>query len=429
MFCSFARLEPGDPGAYTMSHEEAWGKLRARVEAGDPITEIHIVNGLHPGLPFDYYTELLAGLKRIQPSIHLKAFTAVEIFYFAKKFGMPIADVLAQLRAAGPRLAAGRRRRDLRARACAGRSATTSAPPTSGSRSTGSPTGWACGPTARCSTARSRPSRSASTTCCGCARCRTRRAGFQTFIPLAFHPDDNALMKLPGPTGIEDLRTYAVARLMLNNIPHIKAYWIMLGVKTAQTALWFGADDLDGTVQEENIYHMAGAETPQAMSPAEIVRIIREAGRTPVERDTLYNVVAEGRRARLRRAVPPRRAPHAGGRVVSKLRVAAVSFLNARPITYGLERGLGDDRIELSLRPPLALRRAARARRGRPRPHPDRRPTRRCRASCASSPASPSPGFGPVRTVLLVGEVPWRRDEARSRSTAPRAARRCCSRS
>ena len=118
--------------------------------------------------------------------------------------------------------------------------------------------------------------------------------GFQTFIPLAFHPDGNALMRLPGPTGVEDLRTYAVSRLMLNNIPHLKAYWIMLGVKTAQTALWFGADDLDGTVQEEKIYHMAGAETPQAMTPGEIVRLIRNAGRSPVERDTLYNVIAEG---------------------------------------------------------------------------------------------------------------------------------------
>ncbi len=102
------------------------------------------------------------------------------------------------------------------------------------------------------------------------------------------------MMRLPGPTGTEDLRTYAVSRLLLNNIPHIKAYWIMLGVKTAQTALWFGADDLDGTVQEEKIYHMAGAETPQAMTPAEIVRLIRLAGRAPVERDTLYNVIAEG---------------------------------------------------------------------------------------------------------------------------------------
>src|ERR1700689_5532894 len=100
-FCSFARLQPGDPAAYTMTLEEAWGKLRARVAAADPITEIHIVNGLHPGLAFDYYTELLAGLKRIQPSIHLKAFTAVEIFYFAKKFGMSIEGVLQALRAAG----------------------------------------------------------------------------------------------------------------------------------------------------------------------------------------------------------------------------------------------------------------------------------------------------------------------------------------
>jgi len=118
--------------------------------------------------------------------------------------------------------------------------------------------------------------------------------GFQTFIPLTFHPDNNALMRLPGPTGVEDLRMYAVSRLVLHNIPHLKAYWIMLGVKTAQSALWFGADDLDGTVQEEKIYHMAGAETPQVMTPAEIVRLIRNAGRNPVERDTLYNVVAEG---------------------------------------------------------------------------------------------------------------------------------------
>src|SRR4029450_11993367 len=123
-------------------------------------------------------------------------------------------------------------------------------------------------------------------------------------------------MRLRVRTGTEDLRTYAVARLMLHNIPHIKAYWIMLGVKTAQTALWFGADDLDGTVQEERIYHMAGAETPQVMSPAEIIRIIRNAGRTPVERDTLYNVVAEGAalasdkpfRRDVRRATTPRAA-------------------------------------------------------------------------------------------------------------------------
>ena len=185
----------------------------------------------------------------------------------------------------------------------------------------------------------------------------------------------------------------------------------MLGVKTAQTALWFGADDLDGTVQEERIYHMAGAETPQAMSPAEIVRIIRNAGRTPVERDTLYNVVAEGAALATRQAVPARRAPQPGGRVVSgKLRAArAVSFLNARPITYGLERDCGDDRFELSFELPSPLRRAARARRRRPGADPGRGLRDRCRASCASSPGSRSPASAPMRTVLLVGEVPWER--------------------
>ena len=293
MFCSFARLEPGKPGAYTMSHDEAWGKLRARVAADDPITEIHIVNGLHPGLPFDYYTELLAGLKRIQPSIHLKAFTAVEIFYFAKKFGMPIADVIAKLRAAGldslpgggAEIFAPRVRRKICDDKC-----------TADEWLEVHRVAHRMGLRSNCTmlygtieTVEERVDH--------LLRLRALQdetGGFQTFIALAFHPDNNSLMKLPAPTGVEDLRTYAVARLMLHNIPHIKAYWIMLGIKTAQTALWFGADDLDGTVQEEKIYHMAGAETPQAMSPAEIVRIIRQAGRTPVERDTLYNVVAEG---------------------------------------------------------------------------------------------------------------------------------------
>ncbi|HEY2731082.1 MAG TPA: aminofutalosine synthase MqnE [Polyangia bacterium] len=292
-FCSFARLEEGKPGAYTMSHAEAWGKLQARLDARDPITEIHIVNGLHPGLPFEYYTELLAGLKRLQPSIHLKAFTAVEIFYFHKKYDLPIAEVITRLRAAGldsipgggAEIFAARVRKKICDDKCTGDE-------------------WL----EVHRTAHRLGLRSNCTMLYGTIetveervdhmlRLRALQAetgGFQTFIPLAFHPDNNALMKLPGPTGVEDLRTYAVARLVLDNIPHLKAYWIMLGVKTAQSALWFGADDLDGTVQEEKIYHMAGAETPQAMSPNEIVRIIRNAGRAPVERDTLYNVLAEG---------------------------------------------------------------------------------------------------------------------------------------
>ena len=292
-FCSFARLEEGKPGAYTMSHAEAWGKLQARLDAHDPITEIHIVNGLHPGLGFDYYTELLAGLKRLQPSIHLKAFTAVELHYYAKKYGMTYAEVLTKLREAGmdsipgggAEIFAPRVRKKICDDKC-------TADEWLEVHRTAHQLGLRSNCTMLYGTIETLEERVDHM-----LRLRALQAetgGFQTFIPLAFHPDNNALMKLPGPTGVEDLRTYAVARLVLDNIPHLKAYWIMLGVKTAQSALWFGADDLDGTVQEEKIYHMAGAETPQAMSPNEIVRIIQNAGRTPVERDTLYNVIAEG---------------------------------------------------------------------------------------------------------------------------------------
>ena len=157
--------------------------------------------------------------------------------------------------------------------------------------------------------------------------------GFQTFIPLAFHPDSNALCGLPAPTGVEDLRTYAVARLLLHNIPHVKAYWVMLGVKTAQTALWFGADDLDGTVQEERIYHMAGAETPQRLTPADIVHLIR-AGRPRAGR--ARHAVQRRRRGRGAGLEPSRSAVRSasgrGGVMSGSRRVlAAVPFLSARP--------------------------------------------------------------------------------------------------
>jgi aminodeoxyfutalosine synthase len=293
MFCSFARLKEGDPDATTMTHAEAWGRLQKRVDAGEQVTEIHIVNGLHDGLPFEYYTELLRGLKRIKPGIHLKAFTAVELFYYHQHYGMTVEEVISQLRAAGldslPGGGAEIFAERVRRKIC-------------DDKATGAQ--WL--DVHR--TAHKMGLRSNCTMLYGTIETLEERVdhmlqlralqaetgGFQTFIPLAFHPENNSLMKLPAPTGIEDLRTYAVARLLLHNIPHIKAYWIMLGVKTAQTALWFGADDLDGTVQEERIYHMAGAETPQTLTPDEIIRIIVNAGRTPVERDTLYNVIAEG---------------------------------------------------------------------------------------------------------------------------------------
>jgi aminodeoxyfutalosine synthase len=118
-----------------------------------------------------------------------------------------------------------------------------------------------------------------------------RSGGFQAFIPLAFHPDNNQMRKLPAPSATETLRVHAVARLVLDNIQHVKGFWIATGVEVAQVALWFGVDDLDGTVQEEKIYHMAGARTPEAMTTTAIRRLIRRAGREPVERDTLYNVI------------------------------------------------------------------------------------------------------------------------------------------
>jgi len=117
--------------------------------------------------------------------------------------------------------------------------------------------------------------------------------GFQAFIPLAFHPDNNQMRKLPAPSAADTLRVHAVARLVLDNIPHVKAFWVATGVDVAQASLWFGVNDLDGTVQEERIYHMAGATSPESLTPEQLRTLIRRAGREPVERDTLYNVVQE----------------------------------------------------------------------------------------------------------------------------------------
>ena len=291
-FCSFARLKTGDAGAYTMTLQQAWGRLRERLAANDPLTEIHIVNGLNDELPFSYYTDLLTGLKRLSPTVHLKAFTAVEVFFFHQHYGMPVAEVLSKLRAAGldslpgggAEIFAPRVRRKLCADKCDAEQ-------------------WL--DVHR--TAHRMGLRSNCTMLYGHVETIEERVdhllrlrelqeetgGFQTFVPLAFHPDGNDLRRLPAPTATEDLRAFAVSRLLLHNIPHVKAYWVMLGIKTAQTAQWFGADDLDGTVQEERIYHMAGAETPQHLGVADIVHLIDQAGRLPVERDTLYNVVAE----------------------------------------------------------------------------------------------------------------------------------------
>ena len=290
LFCAFARLQPGDDGAYTMTLEQAWDKLRVR--ADQPLTEVHVVNGLHPDLPWDYYLELLRGFKRIKPDIHLKCFTAVEIAFFADLYGKTDEQVLRELMEAGldslpgggAEVFAERVRRKICHDKCDG-------------------TRWL----EIHRIAHRLGLRTNVTMLYGHIETHAERVdhmlraralqddtgGFQAFIPLAFHPDNNRMEKLPAPSAADTLRVHAVARLMLDNIPHVKAFWIATGVEVAQTALWFGVDDLDGTVQEERIYHMAGAPTPEAMTPAEISRLIRAAGRTPVERDTLYNVVSQ----------------------------------------------------------------------------------------------------------------------------------------
>src|SRR5258706_15327786 len=287
LFCSFARIKPGDPGSYTMSLEQAWDKLRER--AHQPLTEIHVVNGLHPDLPFDYYLEMLRGFKRIRPGIHLKCFTAVEIAFFADLYKMTDAQVLRELQMAGldslPGGGAEIFAERVRRKICHDK----------------------CG-TERYleihKLAHRLGLRTNVTMLYGHIETMEERVdhmmrsralqdetgGFQAFIPLAFHPDNNQMRKLPAPSAADTLRVHAVARLMCDNIPHIKAFWIATGVDVAQTALWFGVDDLDGTVQEEKIYHMAGSSTPEGMTTSQLTRLVPAAGRQPLERRTFYHI-------------------------------------------------------------------------------------------------------------------------------------------
>ena len=288
LFCSFARLRPTDAAAYTMSLEQAWEKLRRR--AHQPLTELHIVNGLNPDLPFSYYTDLLRGFKRIRPSIHLKCFTAVEIAYFSDLYGMSDEQVLRELHAAGldslPGGGAEIFAERVRRKICHDK----------------------CGMDRYLDIHRKAHGlglRTNVTMLYGHIETFEERVdhmlraralqdetgGFQAFIPLAFHPDNNQMRKLPAPSAADTLRVHAVSRLVLDNFPHIKAFWIATGIEVAQTALWFGVDDLDGTVQEEKIYHMAGSPTPEGMTTAALTHLVRAAGRQPLERDTLYNIV------------------------------------------------------------------------------------------------------------------------------------------
>lgn len=286
-FCAFGR-GPESPLAFQLSIDEVRAKVRERL--AEPITEIHMVGGIHPELPFEYYLDLLRGIKAERPDVHIQAFTCVEIAHLAEVAGKSVEDTLGLLRQAG-------------LGSLPGGGAEVFSPRIRQMTCEKKISGEAWLEVAK--TAHRLGLRSNATMLYGHLETHQERlehldalrlaqdesGGFLAFIPLAFHPKNTEMSQLPGPSGLDDLKNIAVARLFLDNFPHIKAYWVMIGPQLAQLALSFGADDMDGTVKEEVITHMAGAQTAQAMGSTTLVRLIKEAGRTPVERDTLYNVI------------------------------------------------------------------------------------------------------------------------------------------
>jgi len=287
-FCSFRR-DPGEEGAYAWTPEEIVAHVRATVN--DRVTEFHIVGGLHTDYGFDYYLNVLRALKDAYPRVHLKAFTAVEIDFFGELTGLSHEEILRQLMDAGlgsmPGGGAEIFHPEVRRRIC----------PQKADAET-----WL----QVHRTAHRLGLRTTATMLYGhieqpehrvdhllrLRELQDETGGFQTFIPLRYHPENNQLGKRATWTTAHDtLKTIAVSRLLLDNFPHIKAYWVMLTPPIAQLALHFGADDIDGTVVEEKIYHEAGAPTEQMMDKLELIRLVRATGKTPVERDTLYNII------------------------------------------------------------------------------------------------------------------------------------------
>lgn len=284
-FCAFSK-EEGAEGGYTLALEAIREKAQEAAVAG--ATEIHSVGGLHPSLPFEFYLDMLRTIKAVSPELHIKAFTAVEIDYFASLSGMSIPAVVNALREAGlgsmPGGGAEILGREVRNKICPEK--------ISGER-------WL----EVTEMIHRTGLKSNATMLFGhledsadrvdhlhkLRELQDRTGGFQTFIPLAFQPDNTRVPGAKGVGGVDALKTLAISRLYLDNFQHVKAYWIMLGLKIAQTSLCFGVNDLDGTVVEEQIGHDAGADSPQALSKDGIIELIRKAGRTPVERDTLYN--------------------------------------------------------------------------------------------------------------------------------------------
>jgi aminodeoxyfutalosine synthase len=286
-FCAFGKDKDSDL-AYEMSIQDVRQKVLERID--EPITEIHMVGGIHPDLPYSYYTDSLKVIKQERPDVHIQAFTCVEIAHLAEISGLGVDGVLEDLRTAGlgsiPGGGAEVFSPRIRKLTCEKKL---------------SGAGWLDVAKA----AHRLGLHTNATMLYGHIETVEERlehlkmlrdaqdetGGFLAYIPLSFHPKNTELSTLSKTTGVDDLKNIAVARCFLDNFPHIKAYWVMIGQKLSQIALSFGADDVDGTVKEEIITHMAGAETEQAMTRDQLLRLIREAGRIPIERDTLYNVI------------------------------------------------------------------------------------------------------------------------------------------
>jgi len=287
-FCSF-RSDLKGPTAYVMNDEQILARAREATEQG--ATELHVVGGLHHQLPYEWYLGIIKVIHREFPALHLKAWTAVEWDWFERLTKRPTKELLAEMKAVGlgslPGGGAEIFHPDVRGVICDYKA--------DADQWLRVHREW-----------HELGGRSNATMLYGHIETPEHRidhllrlrglqdetGGFQTFIPLAFHPSNNPLGKdIAKPSGLTDLKTMAVSRLMLDNFPHVKAYWQMLGIKIAQVAQSFGADDIDGTVVHETIYHAAGSDSPQELTVADLRRLIAEAGRVPVERDTLYHEV------------------------------------------------------------------------------------------------------------------------------------------
>ncbi|MGB2627347.1 MAG: aminofutalosine synthase MqnE [Candidatus Acidiferrum sp.] len=298
--CAFGR-DPDSPGAYAFTLEEMYERAAKGVREG--ATEFHIVGGLHPDLPFEFFLELIRGLKARHPHVHLKAFTMVEVHYFARITRITVDQTLAKMKEAG-------------VDSCPGGGAEVFHPRVRRLICDHKVSGQMWLNMAK--KAHRIGLRSNATMLYGHVETMEERVdhlvklreaqddthGFVAFIPLAFHPDNTPLSHIPKPTGYDDLRNIAVSRLMLDNFDHIKAYWVMLTPSIAQIALRFGANDMDGTVVEEKIYHDAGAHTAEFTPRSELERLIRAAGRIPVERDTLYNKIDRSKLPPIELATP-----------------------------------------------------------------------------------------------------------------------------